>query len=536
MKTASSSRRVHVHTPDDFDHMVDHLQAHFDRVLAAHGPHLFHVETGADLFKLYIRGLPLRQRQYHKCHCCRKFIERFGSLAAIAEDGTLVPAMWDADNVPALYAKSVEAMATAVQRGEVTGVAFHAQEVWGEPVTGEWTHFAIRPPRHIVFRGDGQYATADEATSAKRHDHEVLMGGLEAFKPKAVAQAVTLLESNSLDRSEAVIGSARFLHGLHQTRKQVKGRRASNLTWRAVAAAPTGFCHPRSTMLGTLLEDIASGYSFDAIKLRFGEKMDGDNYQRSQADPSEGNIARAEKIVDRLGIESSLRRRAARLDEIPTIWTPKRAARPAAQGVFSHLRKPLLDDSPSTMHMPPVAITWAKFARDVLPKAERMECYVTGVMDFCGLLTAVDPDAPPILQWDSEEDRNPVSWYVYTDGSRPERWGLPSNTWVKVAAVTLQPSMWAGEDKFPHHGRSAIFVLEGAVDHGTPQLGLFPNLLKASLREVRATIEAHSNQTTPENLEAGSANGLRVGRSDALCAVRVATDSGVVIYDIDRWE
>src|SRR5207253_1562968 len=33
---------------------------------------------------------------------------------------------------------------------------------------------------------------------------------------------------------------------------------------------------------------------------------------------------------------------------------------------------------------------------------------------FMALITATRPEAPPILQWDSEERRNPVSWYYHS--------------------------------------------------------------------------------------------------------------------------
>lgn len=53
-------------------------------------------------------------------------------------------------------------------------------------------------------------------------------------------------------------------------------------------------------MIGTLLDDIASGMSFDSVSRRFAEKMHPLQYQRPQAAPSAGNIAQAEKIVEKL--------------------------------------------------------------------------------------------------------------------------------------------------------------------------------------------------------------------------------------------
>jgi len=40
------------------------------------------------------------------------------------------------------------------------------------------------------------------------------------------------------------------------------------------------------------------------------------------------------------------------------------------------------------------------------------------------LVTAKHPEAPPILQWDSPDKRNPVSLYVYVNGSATADWNL----------------------------------------------------------------------------------------------------------------
>ncbi len=68
--------------------------------------------------------------------------------------------------------------------------------------------------------------------------------------------------------------------------------------WRLIASAPDGFCHPRASMIGVLLDAIAVGMSFDAIKSHFNEKVYPLLYQRPQAPPSAGNIAIAEATIE----------------------------------------------------------------------------------------------------------------------------------------------------------------------------------------------------------------------------------------------
>jgi hypothetical protein len=294
-------------------------------------------------------------------------------------------------------------------------------------------------------------------------------------------------------------------------------------------------------MVGTLLSDILEGLPFADVKAKFAAKMHPLLHQRPQAAPTAGNIAQAEKIVAELGLEPSLARRAARLEDIQAIWFPQAPQAPSAPArgpVFSHLKAKGEEPSVAApMAMPAKTITWDKFARTVLPGAKKIEVLLSSKMAICGLVAAVNPDSPPILQWDDGgENRNSVSWYVYHGGSTAEGWGLTSHEWADVSAVTLQPSMWSTPEHFKHQGHSAILILDGAQDQNNPSLCLFPEILKSSLHEVRSTIEAHSKSRELEGTAEGSAAGLRVGDNGCHCPIRVTTDTGVAVYKIDRWD
>ncbi|HEY9774560.1 MAG TPA: hypothetical protein V6C81_12225 [Planktothrix sp.] len=537
METVIDARTSDVLNNESFDKMVVALQAHFTQTLERNGKHLFEVSTAADLYEIYLSHLP-SDRGYHTCSCCKQFITRYGSLASVNEDGSLTAALWTGENVPEFYHAAVLAVAKAVQRGRITGVALTQEEVWGTPERGGWTHFAITAPKQIVFPAT-RALTAGQAAAAKLEDHGTLLRGLAEYNRDTVAQALTFLEADSLYSGEKVIGPARFLLELHDIKAAHRGRPQENLIWLRVAGAPVGFCQPRSTMIGTLLDDIKDGYDFDDIKRRFSSKMHPLLYQRPQAAPTAGNIRQAEQLVEKLGLESSLHRRYARLEEIPTIWAPRAvnaSKAPAQPSVFAHLQaKGTQQAHTAPVSMTPKTITWRKFAETVLPNALKMEVYLEGDMNLCGILTAVNAEAPPIIQWDLPEERNPFSWYVYNDGSPAERWGLTNRTWAKVAAVTLQPSMWSSKS-FEHQGESAILVLEGAREQGNPSRGLFPGILKSDLHAVRSTIEAHSKSGHPQGASEGSANGLRVGQPDTKNTIRVTTAIGVAMYHIDRWD
>lgn len=517
---------------DDYRRFLERLQESF-LARAATGP-LFETDA-AGLWEAYLDAFPRRDRQFHTCSACRRFIEHFGGLVAIHENGATEPAVWTAVDSDSHEGAAVAAMARIVRRAKITGPFLSKETTWGLPLTGVWRHMAVTPPSSMVYKGIA--LTAGQAMAEKREDFKNLARALAEYSPPVIHQALALLKTDALYRSEKVLGQCQFLTDLHTTIEANPGRR-DNMIWRAVATAPAGFCHPRSSMIGTLLDDIVAGVPFEDASAKFAAKMHPLQYQRPQAPPSAGNIAAAEKLVEKLGIGPSLERRFARLDEIETIWKP--APPPSMSktvgGVFGHLKAK--GEAPSaSMAAPPQTMTWAKFVRDVLPGAKAMELFTPSVGNYSAILTAANPDAPPILQWDPLERRNPFSTYVYNGGSPASNWGLAAGTWVPVAAVTLQPWQWRG-GTFAHQGQGAIVVLEGAKDSRTGQgNALFPETLKSELREVRSTIEAYSKSAIIGGREEASACGMGIGNGRTDVRLRVADGHGVKSeFRIDRFE
>lgn len=364
--------------------------------------------TDADVWSIYLAQLPVDMRQYHNCHACQKFVTTYGSLVTIGESGQQAPVFWwpsDSLTEP-FYASVFAAMYAAVKQAKVTGVFVGTEKRWGTPVTGIWRHFGMPAPQHLIWRGLTQ--TASQHAAEKLADYVNLQVALASFSLEHLNTAVRILESDTLYRSEKVLGMGIWLRDLKENLAKKRGSTWQNLLWLAVATAPAGFCHPRSSMIGTLLEDIAAGKSFEVIKHAFETKMRPGNYQRAQVAPTENAIEVAEKLVAKLGIATSLQRRYARLAEIPTLWQPRQTTKVTPDGVFAHVTPRNPAPQSNTLNLPTTTLTWSKFSRTVLPTAEKIEVRVDAAR-FAALTTAVDPAAPNILQWD-----NPFSWYYHS--------------------------------------------------------------------------------------------------------------------------
>ncbi len=514
---------------DGYEQFLAGLRQRF-ALVTADTPHLFRTDTEG-LFFTFLGALPSDRRQHYTCHACRRFVEQFGGLVVIKPDGSQVPAMWDADDAPPMFSPAVEQLFRAVYRARVTGVHRVKESVWGQPVTEPWHHMSVVAPFRLLC-APTPLQTPGQIAAEKTQDFEMLQRGLAAFSIDAIRQAKALLGTDALYRSEKCLGVATWLLDLQERLAATKNERAKeNMVWLAVAGAPPGWCHVRSTMIGTLLEDIASGMAFDAVSRRFAEKMHPLQYQRPTAAPTDGQIAAAEKAIETLGATGALQRRFAKIEDLQLLWRPiERGALPA-EGVFGHLKNNR--PGPTSLDAPAAINTWAKFAREVLPTAERIEYMVASRPEnYLAFVTAANPDAPNILQWD-----NTVSWYVYHGGSIPVTWALQRGEWCDVTGITLKPSMW-GEKPLTHQGESVTLILRGARDMRYKRgAGLFPELLRSEYHAIRHVLEAHVRVSPIAGRDEATACGLCLQKGSPWnCLVRVTVGPVRMLYRLDRWD
>jgi hypothetical protein len=423
----------------------------------------------------------------------------------------------------------------AVLNAKITGVFFTKEETWGTPQTGDWTHLSGSPPRQILHTSP--LKSAFETMAEKKEDYGMLIRGITEYSVDIVKQALRILESDALYRSEKALAVAKWLVEVHRFLDCSDNDRdvRNNRLWYVVATAPTGFCHIRSTIISTLLDDLQAGMAIEAIQRRWAEKLHPLQYQRPTAAPSEGQLAQANTIVQKLESEGALARRFAKLEDVLfRYWSPRdlpEAKKKAGSGPFDHLRAK--DPSDRELTLPTTVMTWVKFQRDVLPKALRIDYFASRVNNnYMAFVTSVNPEAPCLLQWD-----NHVSWYVYHGGSSPAQWRLTAGQWCPVTAVTCLPPHWTDQTANAHQGQAVVLLLDGAraTRKGT---GWFPEQLRNEYHGIRRAMEFYAKEAEVVGADEGTANGLKLEKAGQWhdIQLRVTTEDGPALYMLDRWE
>jgi hypothetical protein len=514
---------------DGYDTFLTKLKERVHAMFDRHGGRIFQTDASG-LFAAYMDASPYSLRVERGCHACNRFIESYGGLVVIFDDGTQEPLLWDPAIAPPAYVEAAKAMAHIVRRANVVS-QFVPTGLLGTPETKTrrgvvFRHYSISPPPDQLRPKD----KANAIMAASIEEYGMLKRGLDEFHVESFKLANAYLSSGALPRSEKHAELAKWLLDLKEKRAATKNlKAASNLVWLASVKAPVGWCHVKSGIIGTLLEDISSGMSFDAAKRRFAEKIDPRVYQRPQAPPTAGNVMQAEKLIAEIGVARSLERRFAKLEDVDPIWVPK--TKPAlaytSQGspVFGHLLGYQLA-SATISHAPPVTVTWQKFQKNVLPFVDKITLKAPAHGNYGAIVTAKHSDAPNILQWS-----NPHSWYVYHQGSVASQWGLVACREVEVSAIVNQPSM-----PLTHHGESVFFALRGARDTKYVQgAGLFPGQIKSEFHGIRSTIEAYWRTAVIADRDAAEVCGVRFPSGQPL-DLSVTMHGVVSRYSIDRWD
>lgn len=536
---------------DEYDKLLEMMRSEFNEICSITDGHLYCTDA-TDLYQVFLDNLPKDAVQHYTCNVCRRFVNKYGRLVTIMENGELIPAIWP-EYGPGIFDAAVAAVREHLTtKAKVISVFYTDRTDLGTPQTGEWCHMSVNLNNRLLMKAHpGVYGNCGEKISASQNDYATVWRAINDYSIDVVREAMKLINSGALFRSDKVRNTcSAFLNLLNDINGEIPAVKTAKV-WRYVASATDpGYLHIRSSVIGTLLDDIKDGVDMDTIIKKFNDKMDPMKYQRPQAAPSTGNIERAEQLFKELGFTSkSLERRYATLEDLEPFWTPDDTTdvKEESEEVFGRL-KSFAKDAPKTTKIDSIidrgVMTWNKFYNEILPYTKSIKLNNASRIpsDYIStFLTAVYPDEKCIFKYG-----NHVSYYMYANNNDINNIIIFGDLNGKeITAICYDPIAWGNSNMLESSTIGVNLIVEGAKDlaaiknglHGT---AIFPEDLIPELREVRSTVESYSSTDTIKGADSASATGIRIQRGvnyGRTINLIVDTDTmGTLSLYIDRWE
>ena len=341
----------------------------------------------------------------HDCNCCKSFIRACGSMVAII-DGEMV-SIWDLNCEVGYYQEVADALAAYVKRKKIISMFMHDEPSVGRDHTTQmtedgdimWDHFYLRLPEY-AYNTQGRSASIAGKLNT---NHKVLARSMEEITKESVEIVLDLIAQNSLYRGEEHLNTVRLIRDLKKEHEQAHNK----IYWSWLRANGLGTaCSLRNTVIGTLLSDLSNDVPLEDAVKKFESKVAPANYKRPKALVTPKMIEAAQKEVAELGIEDSLYRRHAQLEDI-TINNVLFADRTAkkAMNVFDELTNDVKVDTKKYSKVEEISVK--DFIEKVLPRTDSMEVLLENKHQG-NLMTLIAPehkDSKGIFKWN-----NNFSW------------------------------------------------------------------------------------------------------------------------------
>jgi len=509
------------------------------------GVALFKTDVRTPLFDLYLSMIPEGEiRQHFNCNTCRGFFHRYGTLVYVDDTGSTRSIIWNEDLACGVFKDIVRALNEEVESSRMTQVLCsnantyvtgHEDHIeYGTAETEEWSHFHANISRNVLIPDYG--ITSEECMHIFSTVRLALNRYINAIdRAIAIASTELLHDKNTLSTLKAV---KEVMDDVNNS----KGQCRTNKLWKYAFEKYNLLYHLAGSVEGSLMDDIINNIDDDTVIERFNEKVDPMNYMRPKSAPSSTLVTEAEKIIADLNLESALKRRIATIDDVIKFFWKKPEEKDTEKhgGVFSNVRTK--DDAKNKVNNnivdvtdKPLRVTLKKFMKTVLPNALKINVALHGYgrYPFCSLTTACDPDAEPLIKWDSKEARNPLCQYVYNGGATCPQFNVNPSSEV-IAIVPRSSDMLAEDTDY------VLFIIKDCRDKiMSGGSALFPQSLRSELYPVRKVIESYSSSTPITDIpaDAQAAAGLMYGNGSTWdFALIVETATTRMKYIIDRFE
>lgn len=399
----------------EFVKFRDLIIAHIKR---SFNSRFFHTEvSGDEMYETYLAAFPkgknetFRKRPEFDCNSCRRFIKVMGNAVDITKDNKIV-SVWDIELDDEVYGPVLKAMSEKAKSKKVQDIFLHYENNVGvncnidrEDPKIKWYHlFYELPNTSLVPNKD------IPTEKAKYRDNQhVLNRSLEEFSIETVETVLELIAQNSLYRGEEFKGVLESFLTIQKEYKKVPAKLKHNYTWRKSLLVGPAVARIRNHSIGQLLRDIEAGTDLDDSVKKYEAIVAPTNYKRPKAVFTKKMLEDAKKQVVELGLEDSLPRRFATLEDITVnniLFANKDVSKKISGSVFDEMEKDVSVVSEKTLSKVE-EISIEDFIKNIIPSAKTVEALFENNHsdNLVSLIAPVNKTAKTMFKWN-----NNFSW------------------------------------------------------------------------------------------------------------------------------
>lgn len=438
------------------------------------------VLTGDALYDVYLASFPegtnpiFRERTEHDCSNCKNFIRNFGGVISINTSDLSISTIWDGKHDYPYDVVSQKMREAIIAAGPDT-IFRTFQATFSQQRSTTLNSETMQTASYHHFYGSAlpKFVTRDDSQVGEYNTgRQVLTDSFQRLNLSAVSTVLDLINENQLYRGtehkakvEAYKTALTKYNLLDDQLKRV---------FIALNATNPSVARFKNSVIGTLVEDIASGVELERAVRSFETKVAPQNYQRTSQIVSQKMVDSALETINGLGL--SIERRMANLRDVSinnVLWSSGEAQPMMKDGLAGLLAGSITTTPVKVDEKNATDIKIDDFINGILPTARGLRLLVAPDLanNFMTLTTAVHEDAGRLFKWD-----NNFAW-AYSGGTTDmisER--------VKAAGGNINAALrfslsWFNYDDLDLHvtftgvGRNAMretiyFRHRGATTHG----------------------------------------------------------------------
>lgn len=468
-------------------HVINHINQHYDPIVEAvqrqwngrNGAVVFRVpDIGDELNDLYTANLPTQDLGPGECKTCAEFIRTYGALVYHDRKGVSHSALWNPEHAEPRYKKLFEVMRDFVlekwQAGAINSEILPFTADYHRAGNVELNGF------HHLFLDFGQKSDYD--SGKLRHAQEQNISFLGWFlsavgrnrRLKALVEYVRTCNELNDDHSFVMA-----LTNMTEVMANWKGKQKYELEdINEYLEQSLYFARGNAHLVKDTTKQLRGG----SAEIFFSDVSDPDtiaehlvteylrrtapeNYKKITRRFSERELRVAEEKLRKDGLDTVLERRWVRKDDVlPFVWSSQ-AKEKTKLTLLAGLKVKGEGEEHPKEHLTK-QISWTTFVEKYAPEIKEMYLVPPSKGNYTALTTAANPEAKNIFLWD-----NPMSAWVYVEGSHPTNWGLRLGELVRISGIMRSPEheqSWS-----PFFDQRHLIVLDEGHHMGPGVNGLF---------------------------------------------------------------